>query len=148
MNVLKLLDELEDIIESSSSIPFAGKTFVDKDEILEIIKDIRLQLPDEVKQAVWIKEERQKILIEAQHEADNIIDDAKDHIEQMVEKDEVTKQAQKRAEEIIAQAQESAKEMRIGARQYTDELLLNMESQLENMLGTIKENRNELKGMR
>ncbi|MCT4594885.1 MAG: ATPase [Anaeromicrobium sp.] len=148
MNVLKLLDELEDIIDSSSSIPFAGKTFVDKDEILEIIKEIRLQLPDEVKQAVWIKEERQKILIEAQHEADNIIDDAKDHIEQMVEKDEVTKEAQKRAEEIIAQAQESAKEMRIGARQYTDELLHNMESQLESMLGVIKENRNELKGMR
>lgn len=148
MKVLKLLDELEDIVESSSSIPFAGKTFVDREEVLEIIKEIRLQLPDEVKQAVWIKEERQKILIEAQQEADSVIDHAKEHIEQLVEKDEVTKHAQKRSDEIIQQAQENAKEMRLSARQYTDELLSGVEHELQSMLETIKENRNELKSMR
>ncbi|MCT4606389.1 MAG: ATPase [Marinisporobacter sp.] len=148
MNALRLLDELEDIVESSSSIPFAGKTFVDKEEILDIIKEIRIQLPDEVKQAQWIKEERQRILIEAQKEADSVMEDAKVHIEEMVEKDEITKMAHKRAEEIVSQAQINAKEIRIGARQYIDELLSGVEKNLGKVVETIKENRDELKGMK
>ncbi|WZL74801.1 ATPase [Clostridiaceae bacterium 35-E11] len=148
MNALRLLDELEDIIENSSSIPFAGKVLMDKGEILDIIKEIRIQLPDEVKQAQWIKEERQRILIEAQQEADSIMQDAKIHIEEMVEKDEITKKAQKRSEEIISQAQINAKEIRLGARQYADELLADIEKNLEGLAKTIRDNRKELKGMK
>ncbi|AOT68403.1 ATPase [Geosporobacter ferrireducens] len=148
MNVLKLIDELEDIIENSSSIPFAGKVFIDKGEILDIIKEVRIQLPDEIKQAQWIKEERQRILIEAQQEADSVLQDAKRHIEEMVEKDEITKLAQKRGEEIISQAQVNAKEIRIGARQYADELLGGLEQNFIDMIDTIKQNRKELKGMK
>lgn len=148
MNVLHLIDELEDIIENSSSIPFAGKVFIDRGEILEIIKEIRIQLPDEIKQAQWIKEERQRILIEAQQEADSTLQDAKVHIEAMVEKDEITKLAHARSEEIISQAQANAKEIRIGARQYADELLGEMEQSLIDMMDTIKQNRKELKGMK
>ncbi|SHK01777.1 hypothetical protein SAMN02745975_03460 [Geosporobacter subterraneus DSM 17957] len=148
MNVLKLIDELEDIIDNSSSIPFAGKVFIDKGDILDIIKEIRIQLPDEIKQAQWIKEERQRILIEAQQEADSILQDAKRHIEEMVERDEITKLAQKRGEEIISQAQVNAKEIRIGARQYADELLGGLEQNFIDMIDTIKQNRKELKGMK
>ncbi len=148
MNVLKRIDELEDIIENSSSIPFAGKVFIDKGEILDIIKEVRIQLPDEIKQAQWIKEERQRILIEAQQEADSVLQDAKRHIEEMVEKDEITKLAQKRGEEIISQAQVNAKEIRIGARQYADELLGGLEQNFIDMIDTIKQNRKELKGMK
>lgn len=148
MKVLQLLDELEDVIENSSSIPFAGKCLIDRGEMLEILKEIRIQLPDEVKQAQWIKEERQRILIEAQRDADSTIQDARKHIEEMIEKDEITKKAHKRAEEIISQAQDNAKEIRLGARQYADELLAGVESSLEELIGTIKTNRNELKGMK
>lgn len=148
MNALRLLDELEDIIENSSSIPFAGKVLIDKGEILDLIKEIRIQLPDEVKQAQWIKEERQRILIEAQQEADSIMQDARVHIEEMVEKDEITKKAQKRSEEIISQAQINAKEIRLGARQYADELLADMEKKLEDLAQIIRDNRKELKGMK
>ncbi|WP_053956957.1 ATPase [Inediibacterium massiliense] len=148
MDALHLLDELEDIIENSSSIPFAGKSLVDKEEILDLIKEIRIQLPDEVKQAQWIKEERQRILLEAQKEADAIIEDAKIHIEELVDRDEITKEAQKRAEEMISEAQMNAKEVRLGARQYTDELLGSVEKSIERILDTIKDNRNELRGMK
>ncbi len=148
MKVLQLLDELEDVIESSSSIPFAGKALVDRGEILELLKEIRIQLPDEVKQAQWIKEERQRILIEAQKDADTTIQDARKHIEEMIEKDEITKKAHKRSEEIISQAQGNAKEIRLGARQYADELLSSVETNLGELIDTIKTNRNELKGMK
>ncbi len=148
MEVLRLLEELEDIVENGSSIPFAHKVLVDKDELLEIIKEVRIHLPDEVKQAQWIKEERQRILIEAQQDADTITQEANEHIAAMVEQDEITKIAQKQAEEIIGQAQTSAKEMRLGARDYADEILIQIENVLNELGETINNNRNELKGMK
>lgn len=147
MKVLQLIDDLEDIFENSSSIPFAGKALIDRGEVLEILKEIRIQLPDEIKQAQWIKEERQRILIESQREADTILHDAKKHIEEMIEKDEITKKAHKRAEDIISQAQVNAKDIRIGARQYADELLSGVEKNLEALTKTVRHNRKELKGM-
>jgi len=87
MDVLKLLDLVEDIIEEGSSIPFSSKVCIDKDEILDITNEIRLKLPDEIKQAEWIKEERQRILAEAQSEADTITEEARLRIEEMIEED-------------------------------------------------------------
>ena len=66
MEIFTLLETLEDILEKSKKVPFTNKAVVDKDEIVEIIQEIRLKLPDELKQAKWIKEERQRILLEAQ----------------------------------------------------------------------------------
>ncbi|MCK9268093.1 MAG: ATPase [Alkaliphilus sp.] len=148
MNVLKLLEELEDIIENCSSIPFAQKVLVDKREILEIIKDIRIYLPDEIKQAQWVNEERQRILAEAQQEADTISEEANKHILSMIEQSEITKLANAQAEEIITQAQNNAKEMRLGAKDYVDSLLESVELDLTDLISTVRENRDELKGMK
>lgn len=144
MDVLKLLDEIEDIIEGSSTIPFAGKALVDKGEVLDIIKEIRIKLPDEIKQAEWIKVERQRILAEAQNEADTMVEEVKIHIEEMVEQDEITKLAYERSEEIISKAQNNAKEIRIGAREYADGLLKETEVNLKNIIVTLEKNRQEL----
>ena len=73
MEIFTLLETLEDILENSKNLPLVNKAMVDKDEMLEIIKEIRIKLPDELKQAKWIKEERQRILVEAQKEADGIV---------------------------------------------------------------------------
>lgn len=144
MDVLKLLDEIEDIIEGSSTIPFAGKALVDKGDVLDIIKEIRIKLPDEIKQAEWIKEERQRILAEAQNEADTMVEEVKIHIEEMVEQHEITKQAYERAEEITSKAQSNAKEMRIGAKEYADGLLKEVEMNLRGVVETLQKNRQEL----
>ena len=148
MSVLQLLEEIEDIIESGSSIPFAQKELIDKRELLEIIKDIRIKLPDEVKQAQWIKEERQRILAEAQQEADTILEEANNHILSMIDQSEITRKANERAEEIIAQAQNSAKEMRLGAKDYVDSMLESAQENLIELVNTIKINRDEIKGMK
>ena len=66
MEIFTLLETLEDILEKSRTVPFSNKGIVDKEEILELIKEIRLKLPDELKQAKWVKEERARILDEAQ----------------------------------------------------------------------------------
>ncbi len=148
MNVLNLIDTLEDMIENGSSIPFSGKVLLDKDEITELIKEIRIQLPDEVKQAQWIKEERNKILVEAQQEADRIVQNAKKRIEELAEKDEIVKLAQEKAEQIILKSEEKANEMKYASIQYADEILDKLEKDTADIIGTLKMNREELKSMK
>jgi len=145
VDVLKLLNELEDIIENGSSIPFSGKVLLDRDEIIELIKEIRIQLPDEIKQAQWIKEERSKILLDAQQEAENIVSNARKHIDEMIEKDRIVELANKKGNEIIALAEEQAREIKIASTQYADEILKKLEIEISQLQDTIKKNREELK---
>ena len=137
MDVLQLLEELEDLIESGSSIPFVSKVMVDQGELLEIIKEVRIHLPDEMKQALWIKEERQRILTEAQQEGEQTIQEARKHAETLVDQDEIVRMARQKAEEIILQAQQGAKEMKMSAREYTDDLLAETSETLREMLHTL-----------
>jgi vacuolar-type H+-ATPase subunit H len=145
MEILSILEALEDVVENSVSMPFLGKSLVDKEEILEIIKEIRLKLPDDIKQAKWIKEERQRILLEAQKEAGNIVKEAENKIAALIDEHEITQRAYEQAEEIIANAQKGAREIRLGTREYADEVLNKVEEILNDTLGVIKVNRQELK---
>jgi len=80
MEIFTYLESLEDLLENSKGVPFSNKCIVDKEEALEIIKEIILKLPDELKQAKWVKEERQRILEEAKKEADDIVKEAENRI--------------------------------------------------------------------
>ena len=64
MTVLDLLDEIEEIVETSSAVPLTNKIMVDGNELREIVKEIRQSLPDDVQQAKWIKEQKNNILSE------------------------------------------------------------------------------------
>jgi vacuolar-type H+-ATPase subunit H len=145
MEILAILETLEDVVERSVSIPFSGRCLVDKEEILEIIKEIRLKLPDDIKQAKWVKEERQKILLEAQKEAENVVKEAENKIASLVDEHEITKKAYEQADEIIANAQKNAREIRLGTKEYADSILSKVENILSDTLDVIKMNREELK---
>ncbi len=145
MEILAILETLEDVLEKSVSVPFSGKCMVDREELLEIIKEIRLKLPDDIKQAKWVKEERQRILLEAQKEANNIIKDAENKISSLVDEHEITKKAYEQANEIISNAQKNAREIRLGTREYADGVLNKVEEILSDTLDVIKMNREELK---
>ena len=62
MEIFTILETLEELLETSRNLPFSSKGVVDKEEVLDLIKEIRIKLPDELKQAKWVKEERQRIL--------------------------------------------------------------------------------------
>ena len=104
MEIFTLLEALEDILERSKTVPFTDKGIVSKNEILDIIKEIRLKLPDELKQAKWIKEERERIITEAQKDADDIVKEAENRIISMIDEQEITKKAYEKKTEIIATA--------------------------------------------
>ena len=146
MDVLRLLEEIEDIAEAGSSVPFSQKVMVDKMEILEIVNEIRIKLPDEIKQASWIKSERQRILAEAQEDADNLLKDANYKLEEIIGEHEVIKLAEERAGEILTKAKNNVKEIRIGAMEYADGLLEDTQEELKKVITLLNENRKELRG--
>ena len=145
MEIFTLLETLEDMLEKSRSVPFSGKCIADKEEILDIIKEIRLKLPEELKQAKWVKEERQRILVEAQNEADEIIKEAENRIISMIDEHEITRKAYEKKVEIIETANEMSREITKGTKDYADKVLSNVETALEDALKVIKDNREELK---
>ncbi len=145
MEILSILETLEDLVEKSVNVPFSGKCLVDKEEILEIVKEVRLKLPDDIKQAKWVKEERQRILLEAQKEANNTIKEAEGKIATLVDEHEITKKAYEQANEIISNAQKNAREIRLGTRDYADSVLNKVEEILKDTLDVIKMNREEIK---
>ncbi len=145
MEIFTLLETLEDILDKSRNVPFSKKCIVDREEILDIIKEIRLKLPDELKQAKWIKEERQKILVEAQNEADEIIKEAENRIISMIDEHEITKKAYEKKAEIIETANEMSREIKSGTEEYADGVLAGIEVALEDALKIIQNNRKELK---
>ena len=146
MDVLKLLDEIEDIAEAGSSVPFSSKVMVDRVEILETVNEIRIKLPDEIKQASWIKGERQRILADAQEDADNILKDANYKLEEIIGDHEIIKLAEERAQEILTKAKNNAKDIRIGAMEYADSLLEDTQENLKQVITLLNDNRKELRG--
>ena len=131
MKVLELLDELDEIIEVASSVPVVRKVMVDPNEVTEIVKEIRLELPDEIQQAQWIKNERTRILDEAKAEYESIIADARAKADKMVEEDEITIRAKERAEEILRIARDNSSVMKMSILDYTDSMLYNLQEKVD-----------------
>ena len=159
MEIFALLETLEDILEKSKSLPFTDKSIVSKKEVLDIIKEIRLKLPDEIKQAKWIKEERERIIAEAQKDADDIVKEAENRIISMIDEHEITKKAYEKKTEIIATANDVYREYSNNANTYADEILKevedtmiklcetidNVETNLQGRIQTVQEQRKQLK---
>ena len=144
MEIFTLLETLEDLLENSKGLPFTTKSVVDKEEMLDLIKEIRIKLPDELKQAKWVKEERQRILVEAQKEADGIVKEAENRIISMIDEHEITRKAYEQKAEIIETANEMSREMTKGTKENADSILQGIEVALEDALKVIQNNRKEL----
>jgi cell division septum initiation protein DivIVA len=177
MEVMLLLDALEDILEKAPNLPLSNKSVINKEELQEIIKDIRIKLPDEVKQAQWIKEERQKILIEAKKDAENLRRESEEKLQRikeerqrvlaeaereaeilkkeadkkvqdLIDESDIVKKANEQAKQIVIDAQIDAKKIRLGSKAYADELLAELEKHAAKILETVRENRDELKSFK
>lgn len=144
MELLKILNDFEEIIEENPRIPMTGKIIIAEETILNFIDRIRTSLPETVKQADWVAKERERILEEAKQEGEKIVQDAHHYVVKVADESEVVKQAQMQAEDIVAKANEVAKEIHFGANEYADEILKQLQAQMEAMIKSIEEGRIEL----
>ena len=145
MEIFTLLENLEEIIENSKKMPFTNKIMLEQDEILDIIKDIRLKLPEDLKQAKWVREERDRILEEAKKEADDVVKEAENRIISMIDEHEITKKAYEQKNQIMEAANENSRQITQGAKEYADNILADLETRIEKVLKEISQDRKELK---
>lgn len=136
MKVLELLDEIEEIVDTSSGFLLTGKIMVDASELLEIVKEIRTELPDEIQQAQWIKNERDRILTEARNEYTTIIEDAKRQAEDLIDHDEIMVRAKARAEELMTVTEENIRQLKMSTYDYVDGILFDFQEKMEELSAT------------
>ncbi len=131
MDVLVLIDKLDDLVHNAKPVPLTDQVRVDREEIYDLLDQMRATIPEEIKQARWIVKERQEMLAEAKRESERIIKEARDQQTRLVSQEEITKQAERAAEEIVEDANARAREIRLGAEDYADEILNTLEVNLQ-----------------
>ena len=146
MDVLVLIDKLDDLVHNAKGVPMTDQVRVDKEEIYDILDQMRATIPEEIKQARWIVKERQEMLAEAKREAERIVKEARERQTQLVSEQEVTKQAERNAEDIIEDARSREREIRLGAEDYADEILNTLEVNLTKFIGAVQRGRERLQG--
>jgi F0F1-type ATP synthase membrane subunit b/b' len=138
MDILQLIDRLEELFNDAKAVPFTHNVVIDEDRMLEIIDQMRIVIPDEVKKAQQILGQHDRFLAQAQEEAERTIALAREKAEQMAMKDNIVVEAQRRGEQIINQARADAEATRHEADNYIVETLLNLQDQLEKTLSQIQ----------
>jgi F0F1-type ATP synthase membrane subunit b/b' len=119
---------------------------IDREEIYDILDQMRSTIPEEIKQARWIVKERQEMLAEAKQEADRVMSEAQERAERLASDTEVVRLAERTAQQIQEEAREREREIRLGAEDYADEVLGNLELNLDKFLAAVRRGRERLQG--
>src|SRR5512146_961484 len=101
MDVLVLIDKLDDVVHNARPVPLTDQVRVDREEIYDLLDQMRATISEEIKQARWIVKERQEMLAEAKREAERIVREAREQQARLISDEEVTKQAERAADEIV-----------------------------------------------
>lgn len=131
MNIMKLLEYLQEIVETGSKLPLSRKVSVNKKEMTDVIAQIMDELPDEFKKAQWVISEKEKIISDAIKEADAIRERNLKNIREEVEKHDITKEAEEKAQLIINSAKQEAEEIKLASIEYSYNLLVKLDEQIE-----------------
>ena len=138
MDILHLVDRLEELFNESRAFPFTRNVMVDEDKMLDIIDQMRVTVPEEVKKAQQLLSQKDRILAQAQEEASRIVTLAKEKAEQIVEREAIVKSAQTRATQIVNQAREDATVTRRDADDYVIDSLQSMEEEITRLLTQVR----------
>ena len=137
MDILQLIDRLEELFNESKSIPLTRNVMVDEDRMLDIIDQMRIAIPEEVKKAQQLLGQRDRVLAQAQEEANRTLELARQKSDQLVTKDTVAQEAQRRADQIIAQSRVEAENIRADADDYAMNSLTQLEAELERITNQV-----------
>ncbi|MCG0278105.1 MAG: ATPase [Thermanaeromonas sp.] len=148
VKVIELIDELEKLVERSPRIPFTERILIEGGVLLDYLDRLRTMLPDELRQAQWIQQEKERLLAEAQQQAKELLAEAEQKARQLVQETELVRQARIEAGEITNRAQRLAMEIRTRAVAYADEVLGELENYIMQVLSSIRQGRQELEAYR
>lgn len=147
MNIEEVLVMLDELIDKSWSLPLSGgRCVIDAERVRDLIDDIRVNIPVEIKQARAIVEDRGEIIAAAKKEAEEIVRKAELQAKKLTAQEEIIRLSQAKAAEIHSQAQMQSREMRTGAQSFSDDILRVTEESLQKALLELKATRQALRG--
>jgi cell division septum initiation protein DivIVA len=140
----EILRELIEIVEVARAVPMSASVMINRDEVLDMLDEVLSGLPDELRSARWLLKDRDEVRAKAQREADALIADAKSHVAQLVQRQEVVKAAKGTAQQIIDEAEEQSRQMRHSAEDYCDQKLAKFEVILDRLTKQVGSGRRKL----
>ena len=138
MDILHLVDRLEELINESRSIPFTHNVIVDEDRMLDIIDQMRVAIPEEVKKSQQVLSQKDRVIAQAKEEADRTVNIAKEKSDKLTDRDSIVQDARKKSNQIEAEAETRAKKTQAEADEYVAETLTNLEIALERVLNQVR----------
>jgi len=144
MDILQLIDRLEELFNESKNVPFTKNVMVDEDRMLDIIDQMRIAIPEEVKKAQQLLGQRDRVLAQAQEEANRTLELARQKADQMVTKDVVAVEGQRRSDLLLTQARSEAENIRADADDYVMDNLTQLQTELERILNQVRNGINTL----
>jgi hypothetical protein len=138
MDILQMIDRLEELLNESRPLPFTHNVIVDEDRMLDLIDQMRVSIPEEVKKAQQLLAQRDRLIAQAQEEANRTVSLARDKSSELVERDQVVQAAYAQAEQIKAQAHLDGDSIRRDADQYVLETLRNLEMEMERAINQVR----------
>jgi hypothetical protein len=138
MDILKLVDRLEEILNQSRPIPFTKNVVVDEDTILDLIDQMRVMIPDEIRKAEQVLAQRDRLLAQAQEEANRTLAIAREKSDQMLERDALVQAAQSRADQVNVQMRDDIEKERREADEYVLQTLTRLEVELDRYLTQVR----------
>jgi len=144
VDVLVLIDKLDDLVHQAKAVPLTDQVRIDREEIWEILDQMRATIPEEIKQARWIVKERQEMLGEAKREAERIVQEAREIAQREASQQEIVRLAERQAASLLDAAKQREREVRLGAEDYADEILSTLEVNLGKFLTAVQRGRQQL----
>jgi dsDNA-specific endonuclease/ATPase MutS2 len=138
MDILHLIDRLEELFNESKAVPLTHSVMVDEDKMLDIIDQMRISIPDEVKKAQQLLAQKDRVLAQAQEEANRTVEIARQKADDLVHRDMIVQEAQRRAEQIVAQARLDAEATRRDADDYVLAALNHLQDELEKLTNQVR----------
>lgn len=122
-----LIDELEDALAEGRRVPFSGRLMVDEERILDIIDRMRVAVPEELKHARRIVQERDRLLAEAQ-----------ERVKQVLQEQGLLSAVEVERQRLLEQAEQEAAQVRAGADEYARQVLEELDQRLEQLLTSVR----------
>jgi hypothetical protein len=138
IDILYLVDRLETVLNAGQRVPFTNKIMVDERECLDIVDQMRIVVPEEIKQARRVSQDRDRITGQAQEEAERVLARAQEHADRMMDEQGLLDRAHIREQEIIEEAEGRAQQMREDAEQYVLDILEDLNRRLGTVLGQVQ----------
>ncbi|MGA9397514.1 MAG: hypothetical protein WBV22_04560 [Anaerolineaceae bacterium] len=131
MDILHLVDRLEELFNESRPFPFTHLIIVDEDRMLDLIDQMRVSIPEEIKKSQQVLVQRDRVLAQAQEEANRTINLAREKSEELLNQDPTVQAAQERADQLLLKAREEAEQAKHESDDYVLDTLRRLELEMD-----------------